>query len=68
MTRASATIKFTENSGKYGEGAPIYSVEGDGKVSMETTTEPAQSSSPITVTATSVYDKTKKANATITIV
>ena len=68
MTRASATIKFTENSGKYGEGAPIYSVEGDGKVSMETTTDPAQSSSPITVTATSVYDKTKKANATITIV
>lgn len=69
ITRNSATLTFTEKSGKYGTGAPAVSTDDTAtKVVTDTTTEGVKASSPIIVTATSVYDNTKSATATITVV
>ena len=71
ITRSSATITFTEKAGKYVTGAPTCIVEGgEGeaeKVVEATTTEGKKGSSPIIVTATSIYDNTKSGTATITV-
>ena len=69
ITRNSATLTFTEKSGKYGTGAPTVSTDASATDVVEsTTTEGKSASTPIIVTATSIYDKTKSANATITVV
>lgn len=74
MTRNSATITFTENTGKYGVGEPdiglipaTIGVPPTGVIDTDTTTEPAESSSPIVVTATSIYDSKVSSTASITV-
>lgn len=66
---SSGVVRFTEKSGYYGIGAP--EVDDDdletGVVAMATGTAGVQSSSPILVTATSVYDDSKSADALITV-
>ena len=66
---SSGVVRFTEKSGYYGLGAP--EVDDDdlttGAVSMAVGTAGAQASSPILVTATSVYDNSKTADALITV-
>ena len=66
---SSGVVRFTEKSGYYGLGAP--EVDDDdlttGAVTMATGTEGKQASSPILVTATSVFDDTKSADALITV-
>ena len=66
---SSGVVRFTEKSGYYGLGAP--EVDDDdlttGAVTMATGTAGKQASSPILVTATSVYDDTKSADALITV-
>lgn len=66
---SSGVVRFTEKSGYYGLGAP--EVEDDdletGVVTMATGTAGVQASSPILVTATSVYDDSKSADALITV-
>ena len=66
---SSGVVRFTEKSGYYGIGAP--EVDDDdletGVVAMATGTAGVQASSPILVTATSVYDDTKSADALITV-
>ena len=71
LTKATGTLTFTENSGYYGEGAPtivVTKTAGSTGVTAEaTTTEGKQASTPIVVTATSIYDNTKSAQARITV-
>lgn len=69
VTRDSATLTFTEKSGKYGTGAPTVTTEiaSTGKVEEDTTTKGVKSSATIEVTATSVYDSTKSAQSVITV-
>ena len=68
VTRDSATLTFTEKSGHYNSGAPELVVTTTTGVTEEkTTTTPVLPTTPILVTATSVYDKTKSATATITV-
>ena len=66
---SSGVVRFTEKSGYYGIGAP--EVDDDdlttGAVTMATGTAGVQASSPILVTATSVYDDSKCADALITV-
>ena len=66
---SSGVVRFTEKSGYYGIGAP--EVDDDdlttGSVTMATGTAGVQASSPILVTATSVFDDTKSADALITV-
>ncbi|MBO7692317.1 MAG: Ig-like domain-containing protein [Methanobrevibacter sp.] len=66
---SSGVVRFTEKSGYYGIGAP--EVDDDdlttGAVTMATGTAGVQASSPILVTATSVYDDSKSADALITV-
>lgn len=66
---SSGVVRFTEKSGYYGLGAPT--VDDDdlttGAVTLATGTAGKQASSPILVTATSVYDDTKSADALITV-
>lgn len=66
---SSGVVRFTEKSGYYGLGQPT--VDDDdlttGAVTMATGTAGKQASSPILVTATSVYDDTKSADALITV-
>lgn len=66
---SSGVVRFTEKSGYYGIGAP--EVDDDdlttGVVTMATGTAGKQASSPILVTATSVYDDSKSADALITV-
>lgn len=69
ITRNNGTLTFTEKSGHYGAGAPEVD-DSDlttGVVAEETTTAGVTPSSPITVTATCVYDDTKSDTATITV-
>ena len=69
ITRNQGTLTFTEKSGHYGAGAPTVD-DSDlvtGVVAEETTTEGVTPSSPITVTATSVYNKSVSDTATITV-
>ena len=69
ITRNNGTLTFTEKSGHYGAGAPSVD-DSDlttGVVAEETTTEGVTPSSPITVTATSIYDSTASDTASITV-
>lgn len=68
VTRDSATVTFTEKSGHYGSGEPGLEVTTTTGVTEEkTTTVAVLPSTPILVTATSVYDNTKSSTATITV-
>ena len=71
LTKATGTLTFTEKSGYYGTGKPtivVTKTAGSTGVTAEaTTTEGKQASTPIVVTATSVYDNTKSAQARITV-
>ena len=66
---SSGVVRFTEKSGYYGLGAPEVDDSGltTGVVAMATGTEGKEASSPIRVTATSIYDNTKSADALITV-
>lgn len=69
ITRNNGTLTFTEKSGHYGAGAPEVD-DSDlttGVVAEETTTAGVTPSSPITVTATSIYDSSESDTATITV-
>lgn len=68
MTRSSATITFTEKANHYGAGLPTISTTATtGAIDVDTTTAGVDASSPIVVTATSIYDNTKQGTATITV-
>ena len=66
---SSGVVRFTEKSGYYGLGAPEVDDSGleTGVVTMATGTAGKEASSPIRVTATSIYDNTKQAVALITV-
>lgn len=66
---SSGVVRFTEKSGYYGIGAPTVDDSGltTGVVAMATGTEGKEASSPIRVTATSIYDENKSAVALITV-
>ena len=72
---SSGVVRFTEKSGYYGLGKPSVSAvspaEGQttatGVVTMAVGTEGAEASSPIRVTARSIYDESKEAVALITV-
>lgn len=66
---SSGVVRFTEKSGYYGIGAPEVDDSGltTGVVAMATGTAGKEASSPIRVTATSIYDNTKSADALITV-
>ena len=72
---SSGVVRFTEKSGYYGLGAPekgdVVPASGQttatGVVTMATGTEGAEASSPIRVTAQSIYDPSKEAVALITV-
>lgn len=70
VTHSQGTVTFTEKSGKYGTGVPSLD-DSDlttGVVAMTTTTAGVPASTgTVVVTATSVFDKTKSADATITV-
>ena len=71
LSKSSGTLTFTEKSGYYGEGKPtivVTKTAGSSGVTAEaTTTAGVQASTPIVVTATSIYDNTKSAQARITV-
>lgn len=71
LSKSSGTLTFTEKSGYYGTGKPtivVTKTAGSTGVTAEaTTTEGKQASTPIVVTATSIYDNTKSAQARITV-
>lgn len=69
ITRNSAELTFTEKSGHYGAGLPDLddSTLVTGAVSEDTTTKGVTPSSPIIVTAISIYDKSVSDTATITV-
>lgn len=66
---SSGVVRFTEKSGYYGLGAPEVddSELETGVVSMATGTAGKEASSPIRVTARSIYDESKEAVALITV-
>ena len=66
---SSGIVRFTEKSGYYGLGAPEVddSELETGVVAMATGTAGKEASSPIRVTATSIYDDSKEAVALITV-
>ena len=69
ITRNSAELTFTEKSGHYGAGLPELD-DSDlvtGAVSEDTTTAGVTPSSPITVTATSIYNSNVSDTASITV-
>lgn len=69
ITNNNGVVTFTEKSGHYGVGAPEVD-DSDletGVVAEATTTAGVTPSSPITVTATSIYDDTKSDTASITV-
>lgn len=69
ITNDSGVVTFTEKSGHYGVGAPVID-DSDlttGVVAEATTTKGVTPSSPITVTATSVFDDSVSDTASITI-
>lgn len=71
LSKSTGTLTFTEKSGYYGTGAPTIVVTktagSTGVTATATTTEGKQASTPIVVTATSIYDNTKSAQARITV-
>ena len=72
---SSGVVRFTEKSGYYGLGAPekgdVVPASGQttatGVATMAVGTAGKESSSPIRVTATSIYDNSKSAVALITV-
>ena len=72
---SSGVVRFTEKSGYYGIGAPekgdVIPASGQttatGVATMATGTAGVQASSPVLVTATSIYDNSKSSSAMITI-
>ena len=66
---SSGVVRFTEKSGYYGLGAPEVddSELTTGVVTMATGTAGKEASSPIRVTARSIYDESKEAVALITV-
>ena len=66
---SSGVVRFTEKSGYYGLGAPEVddSELETGVVTMATGTAGKEASSPIRVTARSIYDESKEAVALITV-
>ena len=66
---SSGVVRFTEKSGYYGLGAPTVDDSGltTGVVTMATGTAGVEASSPIRVTARSIYDESKEAVALITV-
>ena len=66
---SSGVVRFTEKSGYYGIGAPTVddSELETGVVTMATGTAGKEASSPIRVTARSIYDESKEAVALITV-
>ena len=69
ITNNNGVVTFTEKSGHYGVGAPVID-DSDlvtGEVAEATTTKGVTPSSPITVTATSVFDDSVSDTASITI-
>ena len=69
ITNNDGVVTFTEKSGHYGVGAPVID-DSDlttGVVAEATTTKGVTPSSPITVTATSVFDDSVSDTASITI-
>lgn len=71
LSKSSGTLTFTEKSGYYGTGKPtIVVTKGSGSTGVTaeaTTTEGKEASTPIVVTATSIYDNTKSAQARVTV-
>lgn len=68
VTRTSAVVTFTEKSGHYGAGAPVVVVTtSTGKVTEATTTEAVLPTTPIIVTAKSIYNNSISDTASITI-
>lgn len=69
ITNSGGVVTFTEKSGHYGVGAPVVddSELTTGVVAEATTTKGVTPSSPITVTATSVFNNEVSDTATITI-
>lgn len=71
VTHSGVNVTFTEKSGKYGSGEPAYD-DSDlttGEISWSTTTAGvAPSSGEVVVTATSIYDSSKSADSTITVI
>lgn len=71
LSKSSGTLTFTEKSGYYGTGKPtivVTKTAGSTGVTAEaTTTAGVQASTPIVVTATSIYDNTKSATARVTV-
>lgn len=69
ITNSDGVVTFTEKSGHYGVGAPVVddSDLATGEVLEATTTKGVTPSSPITVTATSVFDDSVSDTASITI-
>ena len=70
ITRNNGVLTFTEKSGKYGVGAPVVDDTDltTGVVAEATTTAGVTPTSPISVTATSVYNDSVSGSASITIV
>ena len=72
---SSGVVRFTEKSGYYGIDKPAVSdvvpaagqTTATGVVSMAVGTQGAEASSPIRVTATSIYDDSKESVALITV-
>ena len=68
VTRTSAVVTFTEKSGHYGAGAPVVVVTtSTGKVTEATTTKAVLPTTPIIVTAKSIYNNSISDTASITI-
>ena len=68
VSRSSATVSFTEKSGHYKTGEPnLVVVTTTGVTEEKVATVPVLPTTPILVTATSVYDNTKSSTATITV-
>ena len=68
VTRSNAVVTFTEKSGHYGTGAPDVTVTTTtGKVTEATTTVAVLPTTPIIVTAKSIYDDSISDTATITV-
>ena len=69
ITNNDGAVTFTEKSGHYGVGAPVID-DSDlvtGVVAEATVTKGVTPSSPITVTAKSIYDDTKSDTSSITV-
>lgn len=69
ISRTNAVLTITEKTGKYGAGAPVVDASdlSTGAVAEATTTTPVAKTNAITVTATSIYDRTVSGTSTISV-